>query len=142
MNEQPDLVPVDDVYLAARIACRAIGGRAWPKAVGARLFPHKDPEDGARYLLNCLDRDRPEKLDPEQLVWLAREGKRAGCHVLMAYLCDAAEYAAPVPVSREDQKDDLQRKFLAAIEQLDDIKRELSRTVAIDRLPVRAKEGA
>ena len=60
MEQQP--LWFEDLYDALRDVVRACGG---PKAIGHALFPHKTPAKAGEHLLNCLSRDRAEKLDPD-----------------------------------------------------------------------------
>lgn len=128
--EQQELF-AEDVWEAQRVACRAIaardGTKAWAKHVGSLLFPAKSPEDAAKYLQNCLDKDRPEKLDADQFLWIIREAKRAGCHVLMAHICNEAEYQRTTPICPKDRQADLMREFIQTVGKLDEIKRELGK---------------
>lgn len=79
----------DTIYEALRALIDALGG---PKRVAADLWPARELGDGQRYLLKCLDAERPEKLGLEEFVWLMRRGREAGCHVLADYLGQACQY--------------------------------------------------
>jgi hypothetical protein len=79
----------DSIHDATRALIDALGG---PKRVAADLWPARDVADGQRYLLKCLDADRPEKLGLEEFVWLMRRGREADCHVLADYLGQACQY--------------------------------------------------
>lgn len=129
--EQQELF-AEDIWEAQRVACRAIAARegkakSWAKHIASLLFPAKNPEDAARYLQNCLDKDRQEKLDAEQFLWILKEAKRAGCHVLMAHLCDESEYQRTNPICPKDRQANLMREFIQKVEQLDAIKRDLEK---------------
>lgn len=120
--EQQQFLIVEDVYEAMRMAARAIAAfheptkaKAWAKVVGHMLWPSKDPDDCGRYLANCLDKDRPEKLDPEQYLWLKLEAKRAGCHILHAFDCDQTEYQRSNPVEPKDEIADLQTQYINSV---------------------------
>ena len=106
-----------DVYAALQATCHVIGGggKNWAKVTGSMLWPAKSPDDAGKYLANCLDRDRNEKLDPEQVLWVAREGKRKGCHYLMAFICDDAEYQRTNPIEPEDAIAELKRLFIESV---------------------------
>ena len=90
----------DTVYDAVRALVDALGG---PKRVAADLWPAREAADAQRYLLKCLDEDRPEKLGLDEFVWLMRRGREAGCHVLADWLAQACLYELrPVdPAARE-----------------------------------------
>lgn len=119
MEQQAELFHAD-VYAALQATCHVIGGggRNWAKVTGSMLWPAKSPDDAGKYLANCLDRDRNEKLDPEQVLWIAREGKRKGCHYLMAFICDDAEYQRTNPIEPEDERASLQRDFIQGVRHL------------------------
>lgn len=101
----------EDIYDAYRHAVQRLGGA---KTVGSSLFPEKSPDKAGEHLLNCLNRDRAEKLDLEQLLWIKREGRKAGCHVITAFENAEAGYAPPQPIEPEDEKAELQRRFIRA----------------------------
>lgn len=116
--EQQEFSMVEDVYDAMKQAGYAVVAfhepkkvAAWKKVLGAMLWPTKDPEDAAKLWNNCLDKSRPEKLDPEQYLWLKREAKRCGCHILHAFDCDFTEYQRSNPVEPKDEIVDLQTQF-------------------------------
>jgi len=90
----------DTIFDAVRALVDAIGG---PKRVAADMWPARSLDDGHRYLLKCLDVDRPEKLGLDEFVWLMRRGREAGCHVLADFLAQACMYELRVvePAARE-----------------------------------------
>lgn len=91
---------------------KALGGS---KVVGPLLYPEKPLEAAQRALLDALNPERPARLSPEQVVFIARLARRQGCHVLMAHLCTELGYAPPVPVEPADQAAQLQREFVTAV---------------------------
>lgn len=98
MTQQP--LWHDTVFDAVRALVDALGG---PKRVAAQMWPTRDLGEGHRYLLKCLDQDRPEKLGLDEFVWLMRTGRAAGCHVLAEWLAQACMYELHVvdPAARE-----------------------------------------
>lgn len=106
---------MEDVYDALRAAIKCLGGA---KVVGARLWPEKTISDAHSYLNDCLNKDRPAKLNPEQVLVLLKWAKEAGCHEAMNYIAGEAGYANPVPVDPEDQLAKLQREYVAAVQLL------------------------
>lgn len=125
---------VEDIYEALRQGCIAIAvatgkkdaAKKWATIVGSMLWPQKSPDDAGKLLANCLDKNRAEKLDPEQILWVVRESKRAGCHIPMAYICDETEYHRTTPIHPEDKQAELQREFIAAVNRLERIKQQLA----------------
>ncbi|MBV5337558.1 MAG: hypothetical protein J0653_06325, partial [Deltaproteobacteria bacterium] len=69
---------------ALRDVVQALGGT---KKVGQMIRPEKTVEDAQRWINDCLNTDRREKFDPEQVFWLLKEGRKIGCHAGINYLC-------------------------------------------------------
>lgn len=105
----------DDIWQALGDCVRALGGN---KKVGVLLRPEMDAQDAGRWLANCLSVVRPEKLCLEQVQWLLRESRKAGCHAGMTFLTRDAGYADPLPIEPEDERAALQREYIAAVKQL------------------------
>jgi hypothetical protein len=104
----------EDIHDALADVVRALGGS---KAVGVALRPDLPMPQAARWILDCLNRDRREKFDPDQILYLLREGRKAGCHSAMNFLCDEAGYARPVPLEPQDEAAQLQRLFIESVQQ-------------------------
>lgn len=111
MNQQT--LFVEDIWQALTDCVRAMGGA---KVVGSRLRPEVDPQDAGKWLLDCLNPSRKEKLCVEQVMWLLRESRVANCHVAMNFIASSSGYTAPQPTDPEDQKAQLQRDFIASVE--------------------------
>lgn len=94
---------------------KACGGA---KAVGCRLWPEKTPQAAHTLMLACLNEARPEKLSPEQVLWLLAAGRKVGCHAAMNYLAREAGYSDPLPVEPEDERARLQREYIEATKAL------------------------
>ena len=90
----------ESIFEAASDVVRALGG---PKVVGGKLWPEKGVDASATLLRDCLNPHRRERLDPEQLLLLAKLGRDAGCHSLMHYFADATGYERPRPVEPQDE---------------------------------------
>lgn len=58
---------------ALREVVQTLGGT---KKVGVLMRPEKSADEAARWISDCLNPDRREKFDPEQVLWLLREGRR------------------------------------------------------------------
>ena len=106
--EQPPLF-VESIYDALRAIEQRCGG---PKVVAALLWPAKSVDDARRLLLDCLNPDRPEKLDPEQVVMLFRMAREAEWHVAKHWLDHETGYEPAVPLNPADE----QAKLVATIE--------------------------
>lgn len=96
---------------AIREVVQSLGGA---KSVGARMRPELVPDHAGRWLADCISQDRREKLSPDQVMWLIREGRRVSCHALAAYVMREGGYADPAPIEPEDEKARLQREYVEA----------------------------
>ena len=67
-----------------------------------------------RWLADCLNADRRERLDPDQVLWILREGRKIGCHAAMHYLCADSGYSPSQPIEPKDELAELQRNFIEA----------------------------
>lgn len=106
--DQPALFH-ESLYDALKDCVRAIGK---PADVGKAMRPEKSGEEARMWLSNCLNPERPEKLDPEQVMWILREARKVNCHAAFAYLARECGYADPQPIEPEDEKAALQREFI------------------------------
>src|SRR3989304_4542646 len=68
---------------ALREVVQALGGA---RKVGVMMRPEKSAKDAARWISDCLNVERREKFDPEQVMWLLREGRNIGCHSAMYFV--------------------------------------------------------
>ncbi|WP_019654001.1 hypothetical protein [Variovorax atrisoli] len=95
MNESP---LYDDELEAAKDTVKALGGA---KKVGPIFWPDKTPENASRYMLDCLNAGRPERLTPSQVLLLMRMGREVGHHGLAEHFMSEAGYQRPVPINPE-----------------------------------------
>jgi hypothetical protein len=105
----------EDFNDALRDAIRALGG---PKEVGTRLRPEMAADAAGGWLKDCLNPTRRERLNPEQVLWILRESRKAGCHSAMNYLCDEAGYVRPSPLEPQDEAAQLMRQYIDAVAML------------------------
>jgi hypothetical protein len=110
--EQINLI-IDSLNDAIRDTARAIGF----KRIAKEIWPTKTEEAAARHLNDCLNPDRPQELSTAEMMLIARRGREIGCHILMAYLNADAGYAPPIPIDPDDQKAELQRQYIASVEE-------------------------
>lgn len=96
---------------ALREVVQAYGGA---KKVGAAMKPQKAADDAGRWVLDCLNPERQARFDPEEVLWLLREGRKIGCHAAALFLMRESGYADPVPVEPEDERARLEREFIDA----------------------------
>ena len=105
----------DDPHEALRVLIMRLGG---VKRVAHRLWPDKPMEHAAILLNNCLNHDRPEKLDLNQLDWLIGEGRKAGCHIVMQ--CFGLRHGYHIdPIEPEEEMRRVQLEILDGIKALE-----------------------
>lgn len=129
MHDQ-DQIPmyVEDLNEAIREAVNALGGM---KAVGSALKPDQSPINAGKWLADCINPARTARLEPEQLAYIRRKARAAGCHVLAAYEARDAGYAPPQPIAPEDEKAQLQREFIASVKRLEAVEARMARSALV-----------
>lgn len=108
----------DDIYAAIGSVVEAIGGY---KKVAGWLFPNKPINTAYSHLKACLRDDKPEKLDPQELILILAKGREAGAHDAMYFMADAANYERPAPSSPRDEMAKLQRDYIEAAKTMQQI---------------------
>lgn len=93
-------------------AIKACGGY---KVVGGKLKPELSADAAGKWLNRCANSSAPERLDPDQLLFVCKEARRVGCHSLINYLLREAGYADAQPIEPEDERARLQREFINAV---------------------------
>lgn len=96
---------------ALREAVQALGGF---KKVGGAMKPDKSADEAGRWLADCLNADRRERFDPDQVLWIMREARKIGCHAAANFLMRECGYADPVAIEPEDERARLEREFIDA----------------------------
>jgi hypothetical protein len=91
---------------------RALGGI---KVVGPRMRETKSREAAITWLKDCLNTDRREKFDLEDVQWLLREGRKIGCDTGLHFLCEDAGYTPAQPIEPQDEAAELQRMFIESV---------------------------
>lgn len=71
------------------------------KVVGSRLRGDMAADSASDWLRKCLNADRAERLDPQQVEALVRIGRDAGCHAYMNYMASSLGYKPPEPLTAE-----------------------------------------
>lgn len=115
---------VDDYYDAIRAAIEGLGGF---KRVGSDLKPDLSVEAAGRWLADCCNVDKREKLALTELAYIRKTARKAGVHVLAAFEAMDAGYAPPQPLSPEDESAQLQRDFIASVKALEVIQARMVR---------------
>lgn len=108
----------DDFRDALRHAVKALGGY---DAVGVDLWPAKTRKAAGAWLSDCLNPERPAKLDLEEVVQILRMARDKGIHCGMYQLCDEALYAHPpivAPKSPLEEKAERLERLAAEFKRL------------------------
>lgn len=113
---------VESLEDAIRATVQAMGGY---KRVGADMKPELAADAAGRWLSDCLNPDRRERLTPHELAYIRRRARQAGIHILAAFEARDAGYAEPVPVEPEDERAALQRAFVESTKHLEQMLRRL-----------------
>lgn len=103
-------MPTFETTTQALIECvKAAGGS---KQVAHKVFPEKTVDQAQRHLLNCLNDDRQERLNQDQVMLIAKLARDVGCHAYAQHMAEALGYAEPVPIEPRDEADELRRQLL------------------------------
>jgi len=127
-NEAQIPMFVDDLNEAIRATINALGGM---KEVGSKLKIELDPVDAGKWLANCVNTAKRDRLNPDQLAYIRRKARAAGCHILAAFEAQDAGYAPPQPIAPEDEAAQLQREFIASVKALETIQAKLARNAVV-----------
>ena len=101
----------DSIADALRAVIAAAGGT---KTVGARMRPELPADHAGRWLSDCLNDSRREHLAPDQVMFLLRLGREVGAHDAIDWIAAASGYAAPSPISPDDERAQLMRDYVEA----------------------------
>lgn len=112
--EQLPLV-VDTLNDAIRDTARILG----VKRIAKELWPSKGEEAAARYLNDCLNPDREQKLSGEEILHVARRGREVGCYLITSFICADTGFAPPMPIDPDNQRAELQRQFIESTARLE-----------------------
>lgn len=125
-----DQIPLwhEDINDAMKHLVAALGGA---KTVGIQLRPEweDNPNKAGGWVNDCINPDRNEKFNWDQIFWLLKKGRETGCHAAMHFLARECGYTEPHPVEPEDERAKLQRAFISMGT---DMKRMLTRLEALD----------
>jgi hypothetical protein len=111
-----DQIPlfIEDYAEAIRATVQALGGF---KRIGHELKPDLSVEAAGRWLSDCCNAEKREKLAPTELAYIRRRARQEGIHLLVAFELREAGYAPPQPVEPEDERASLMREFVQASKQ-------------------------
>lgn len=114
---------------AMRHLVKALGGY---DAVGIDLWPGKTRKAAGAWLSDCLNPERPAKLDLEEIQALLALGRARGVHLGLHFLCDELGYGRPAPVEPEDQVGELVRQQARLLDEFKNLTGRLERLQARD----------
>lgn len=117
MSTQFELV-IEDIHGALGEIVRALGG---VEKVGRQMCPEKTAAAAAQFVRDCLNPERRERFNPEQVWLLFLWARQAGFHGAMRWLADSTGYSAPEPVEPEDERARLMREFVQASSKLEQL---------------------
>lgn len=104
----------EDVNDALKAAVLALGGY---KKVGPMMRPELPLDQAVAWVRHCLDASRREKFNPDQVMLILREARKANFHAAFEFVAADTGYKA-TPVDREQQAHQLQEVIAANLEQL------------------------
>lgn len=74
-----------------------------------------------------MNRSRQEKLDPEQFIFIMKEARKSGCHIIAHFINDECAYQEPIPVEPRDEYADLQREHIKMMKQQEKLLERMNR---------------
>lgn len=107
---------------ALRDDVRACGGN---KVVAGKLRPELPVDHATRWLLDCLNPDRREKLDGDQLVLIMRWAREFGSYATAQYLMQQSGFERPRPLNLQQERQSLQERFIDAMKTAERISKRL-----------------
>lgn len=128
MSDQIPLF-VEDYNEAISATVQAIGGF---KRIGAELKPDLPVESAGRWLHDCCNPDRREKLSPTELAYIRRRARQEGVHILAAFEMRDAGYSDPQPIEPDDERAALMREFVQASKGMRALVARLERAGVVD----------
>lgn len=123
MSAQPQLF-YEDIFDVARAAVQAIGGA---KKVAAALWPHAPIAEAQRKLLDCLNRERPEKLELEEFMAIMRMAGAAGFHQAKHWFDHETGYRDSEPMDPVVERDRLAEELARAADNFTRLQRTAER---------------
>jgi len=113
-DNQTSSLFIESIEEALKEAVKQMGGA---KIVGARMRPEMLADEAGRWLSDCLNPEKRDKLSLSQVMWILREARKMGVHVAINFICADSGYDTPRPIEPEDEKMRLQREFIEATQQ-------------------------
>lgn len=114
----------EDVFDVARAMVQASGGA---KVVASKLFPNTPIAEAQRKLLDCLNRERAEKLCIEDFLALVRFAREAGFHQGKHWIDVETGYQPTPPADPKIERDRLADELARASENFKNLTRAAER---------------
>jgi hypothetical protein len=129
MTAQPQLF-YEDIFEVVRAAVQAAGGA---KIVASKLWPHKPAAEAQRELLDCLNRDRPQKLCIEEFLAILRMAKDVGFHQSKHWIDADLGYQATQPLDPLVERDRLAEALERAATTFEALKQQATNLLERDK---------
>lgn len=115
---------LQDEFEALKVDVARIGGA---QVVGDMLWPDKGPIKGGEHLNNCLSRDRREKLDYSQIIFIKSEARKVGSFAAQRYENEVIGFAPPVAIDPETESAKLKREIVETGKRMEQMFKSLER---------------
>lgn len=116
MNIEGSLPLYEDTIDMLADVVRTLGG---PKKVGPMLRGSSLPvEQASQWVRDCLNRERREKFDPEQVLQLLRAGREIGFHAGKHWLDSELGYEQGKPLNPKDEAAAIQERINHSLAEL------------------------
>lgn len=113
---------------AEEVARHYEGGK---KALAHRLRPNKSPSAAHTWWLDCCNPARTEhNFTGEDWLALIKIGREIGCHAVLHFICDQANYERPRTVNPTDEKVEIQRQWISSVKLQADLVERMERLQA------------
>lgn len=112
VTQQARLAIYEDETDALRELVRELGGT---KVVGVLLRPDLAADRAGAWLKDCLNPERPERLQPSQLFHLLRMGHDRGVHGPAEFILGNVGYSIQ-PIEPQDEMAALQRTYIESVQ--------------------------
>jgi hypothetical protein len=96
------------------------------KIVGHRLRPTKSPDAAGKWLADCLNTLRQERLDPDDVLMVLKVGREIGFHGAMQHIGGECSYRCE-PIEPQDEQAALMRDYIEAVQDAKKIAAKLER---------------
>lgn len=114
----------EDVFDVVRAMVQESGGA---KVVAGKLWPTMPGGEAQRKLLDCLNRDRPEKLCIEEFLAVVRMAREAGFHQGKHWIDADTGYQPSQPCDPKIERDRLADEFARAADNFKNLQRQVER---------------